>query len=51
MTYDEISARIKAEYDEICKSCGGEDCLCCEIYYDKLATANSPVDEEEEWLC
>lgn len=32
MTYDEIGDRIKAEYDGICKSCGGEDCVCCEIY-------------------
>jgi len=65
MKYDEIGARIKAEYDEACKRCGGEDCACCEIYHDREASnrlfdydhvdgygsyeANPFEDEEEDY--
>ena len=28
---------VEAEYNP-CVGCGGEDCVCCEFYADKLAT-------------
>lgn len=28
-------ARIEAEDANACANCGGEDCICCEIYHDR----------------
>lgn len=30
-------AEIEAEDASICAGCGGEDCICCEIYHDRQA--------------
>lgn len=28
-------AEIEKEDEDICSRCGGEDCVCCEIYQDR----------------
>lgn len=29
-------AEIEQEDADICANCGGEDCICCEIYHDRI---------------
>lgn len=29
-------AEIEQEDADICANCGGEDCICCEIYQDRM---------------
>lgn len=36
-------AKIEQEDADRCSSCGGEDCICCEIYHDR----NKWVSPEE----
>lgn len=36
-------AEIEQEDEDACASCGGEDCICCEIYHDR----SKWVDPEE----
>lgn len=33
-------AEIEKEDADICASCGGEDCICCEIYHDRKKWAS-----------
>lgn len=30
-------AEIERSDAEVCANCGGEDCICCEIYHDRMA--------------
>lgn len=30
-------AQIEQEDENACAHCGGEDCICCEIYHDRKA--------------
>lgn len=30
-----VLAKIEKQDEDICASCGGEDCICCEIYHDR----------------
>lgn len=36
-------AEIERSDADICANCGGEDCICCEIYRDRMAW-DDPVD-------
>ena len=29
-------AEIEQEDADVCAHCGGEDCICCEIYHDRM---------------
>lgn len=29
-------AEIEQADDDACSHCGGEDCICCEIYHDRM---------------
>lgn len=29
-------AEIEREDADVCANCGGEDCICCEIYHDRM---------------
>lgn len=43
-------AEIEQEDADACASCGGEDCICCEIYHDRQKW-KSPEDlfREDEY--
>ena len=45
-------AKIEQEDADVCASCGGEDCICCEIYLDRQKWV-SPEElfscDQDEW--
>ena len=44
-------AEIEQSDADACAGCGGEDCICCEIYHDRQrwVPASQLFDEEEEY--
>lgn len=43
-------AEIEKEDDDACAGCGGEDCICCEIYKDRQAWVDpSELFNDDEW--
>ncbi len=42
-------AEIKAEDRDACSSCGGEDCICCEIYLDRQKWVSPDELFEEDY--
>lgn len=42
-------AEIEAEDRNACAHCSGEDCICCEIYHDRLKWQAPYEFDEERW--
>ncbi len=42
-------AEIEQEDADACSQCGGEDCVCCEIYHDRRKWVSSDELFWEEW--
>ena len=44
-------AEIEQSDADACAGCGGEDCICCEIYHDRQrwVPASQLFDDEEEY--
>ena len=44
-------AEIEQSDADACAGCGGEDCVCCEIYHDRQrwVPASQLFDDEEEY--
>ena len=37
-------------YSDHCKNCGGEDCVCCDYYYEAIQPAfESDYDPFDDW--
>lgn len=44
-------AKIEQDDADICAGCGGEDCVCCEIYQDRQKWKTpEELFTEEEWF-
>lgn len=44
-------AEIEQEDEDRCKSCGGEDCMCCEYYHDRQQWVTpQELFEWEGWI-
>lgn len=47
--FAETMAKIEAEDRETCSHCGGEDCVCCEIYQDRQRWKSPEEMFAERW--